>query len=360
MYGHVLIWMALLLPLVSSESTAENSNDELLQWVRAQGGYFHPHLELRSDEENGLFGVFAAEDIPENELLASIPWDCILYSDDSDDRYENCEVVKLLDKELHKQAPSLHIQSLKTAAREHASLLPTNWSKEGKELLLQVTGNGVLPPDDPFMNDFEWKHECDQVSKDATLLVMTHGEDFGMVPLTDKFNNRGGNWTGAYFSNQDEENGLEIRAYRSLEKGEQVYTNYKDYDQVGTPELLKDYGFVEMYPQRYIFHQQRVAFDVKEREDGTLYMRWRSKILGTNYNSPDDETLAFFRNQMVRLNDVNLELQRIASEKDRAVPENELQVVKQLCTDFMTAMALAIDDITGCPVNGECIDAETS
>ena len=47
-----------------------------------------------------------------------------------------------------------------------------------------------------------------------------------MVPLTDKFNNRGGNWTGAYFGNRtDEVIGLEILAARDLKAGEQVYTH---------------------------------------------------------------------------------------------------------------------------------------
>ena len=193
----LLIWLTLLQLHVGADSA--DTNQELLKWVRdAEGGYFNDKLELRSDE-NGLFGVFAAQDIRKNQVLASIPWSCILYSEDSNHRFQDCEVVRLLDEELNKEAPSLYAQGLKKTVREHASLLPVNWSKKGKELFLKVTGNGILPPEDPFMQDFEWKHKCDQVSRNATLLVMTHGEDFGMVPLTDKFNNRGGNWTGAHF-----------------------------------------------------------------------------------------------------------------------------------------------------------------
>ena len=115
--------------------------------------------------------------------------------------------MELLSKEFDKKESdySPYVASLKTAAKQHSSLLPAHWSPQGQELLLKVTGNGVLPPQDVLMKDFTWKQECEKVNKDATLLVMTHGEDFGMIPVTDKYNCRGGNWTGAYFSIEDGE-----------------------------------------------------------------------------------------------------------------------------------------------------------
>jgi hypothetical protein len=344
-----LIWVTLL-QRFAGVVVADTNQQELLKWVRAEGGFFHHKLELRSDE-NGLFGVFAAQDIRKNELLASIPWSCILYSENSDHRFQNCEVVELLEEELHKDAPSPYAQSLKKTARDHASLLPTNWSKKGKELFLKVTGNGTLPPEDPFFDDFEWKHQCEKVSQDATLLVMTHGEDFGMVPLTDKFNNRAGNWTGAFFDTDptDEVTGLRVFALRDIRAGEQVYTHYKDYGEIGTPELLIDYGFVEMYPQRYILPEWEVAFEVSERDDGSLHVTWLSNVMDVNYDDPDEETAAFLWQQVTRLSSVFDDLKRISSEEGESVPENELQIVTQFCRDYLTALSLAVEDITTCP-----------
>ena len=351
----LLIWVTLLHLSVGADLP---DTKELLKWVRVQRGYFNHKLELRSDE-NGLFGVFAVQDIHANQLLASIPWSCILYSEDSDHRFQNCEVVRLLDEELNREAPSLYAQGLRKTVREHGSLLPVNWSQKGKELFLKVTGNGILPPVDPFMEDFEWKHKCDQVSRDATLLVLTHGEDFGMVPLTDKFNNRGGNWTGAYFGGgTDEVIGLEILAARDLKAGEQVYTNYKDYGQVGTPELLKDYGFVETYPQRYILPEWEVAFDVRERDDGSLQVKWLPEVMNTRYYDPDEETAAFLWQQVARLSSVSSDLKQLSSEESESLPENELKIVTQFCRDYLTALSLAASDITACPAHhGECANA---
>jgi hypothetical protein len=346
-----------LLQLHVCEVVAD-TNQELLKWVRAQGGFFHHGLELRSDE-NGLFGVFAAQDIRKNELLVTVPWSCILYSEDSDHRFQNCKLVELLEQELKKDEPSPYAQSLKKAVREHASLLPTNWSKKGKELFLKVTGNGTLPPEDPFLEDFEWKHECEKVSQDATLLIMTHSEDIGMVPLTDKFNNRAGNWENAEFREDlaDEVTGMRVYALRDIKAGEQLYTHYKDYGQIGTPELLMDYGFVEMYPQRYILPEWNVAFEVNERDDGSLYVKWLSKIKKKKYDDPDEETAAFLWQQVTRLSSVCDDLKRISSQESESLRENELQIVTKFCRDYLTALSLAAEGITTCPPDSECVES---
>lgn len=347
-----MLYRCLLLLLVAcTVANTNNDNDALLEWVRSQGGYFHPKLELRYGD--GLFGVFASQDIKQDEILASIPWNCIIHTE-TFGRFENCDVVELLAEQLESPNKSPYVASLQHAAQEHTSLLPTNWSPQGQELLLEVTGNGILPPNDPLMTEFEWKHKCERVHKNAALLVMTHGEDIGMVPLTDKFNSRGGNYTGAYFSIVDGDDvGLEIKALRNLKAGEQVYTNYQDYGQVGTPELLRDYGFVEMYPQRWIFHDQGIAFDVEETETGVLEIKWVKKIFNKKYRLPNKEIITFLQEELVRLEGIYSELQR----KEMKVPENELRTITQFCRDYTTAIARAIEDATGCPAEGECIEA---
>jgi hypothetical protein len=179
---------------------------------------------------------------------------------------------------------------------------------------------------------------------------MTHGEDFGMVPLTDKYNSRGGNYTGAYFSIQDGSGkiGLEVRALRDIQAGEEIYTDYRDYGQVGTPELLRDYGFVEFYPQRFIFPSQHVAFDVKQTDDGSFQIKWKRRISDTIYQGrPDKRTVVFLQEQLTRLQqDVYPKLQKAVEEDEVDIPSHEMQTVVKFCHDYMTAMALAIQDVS--------------
>jgi len=320
---------------------AADIQGQLIEWLHSNGGYFNPKQELRYGD--GLFGVFAANNIHKYEVLAQIPWDCVIAAEDTVYRFDDCETVELLAEELKREDMSGYAKSLKDAAAQHSSLLPTNWSPQGQELLRKVIDNGALPPHDVFMNDFEWKRECEKVDKDATLLVMTHGEDIGMVPITDKYNSRGGNWTGAFFSIVGaDELALEIRACCSIRRGEQIYTNYWDYGLVGTPELLRDYGFVESYPQRYIFHDQKIAFDINEVEQGNLQVMWLLDIFEEECKIPNDKEVKFLEDQVKRLKSFCPEVQRISKETN--VPKNELQVINQFCSDFMTAMSVALQN----------------
>lgn len=321
----------------------ETQQELFFKWVVSNGGYFNPKQEARYGDD-GLFGMFASQPIAKEDLLTSIPWDCVVGSE-TYGRFKNCETVEILAQELDKNE-SIYAQILHQTLQNHRRVLPTNWSKQGKELLLKVTGNGTLPPQDPFMNDFSWKKTCDQISKDATALVLTHGEDFGMVPITDIYNCRGGNYTGAYFSiygGDDDEAALEVRALRDIEPGEEIYTNYKDYTdyrggQVGTPELLRDYGFVELYPQRYIFPSYDIAFDIRQRANGDIEIEWLEDIL------EDEHVIDFLQKQVIRLNEVYTELQEIRDEDSATIPKHELQAVTRFCRDYKTAISRAIQE----------------
>jgi len=331
-----------LLLYLSVASAVEQQ--ELLEWVRSCGGFFSQKQVLRNEvpgDSSSLFGVFAAEPIEREEVLASIPWDCILHAR-SNHRFENCDTVERLAKEMREPSDfALYVESLADTAEEHAKLLPANWSEEGKALLLQMTGNGVLPPNDPFMLNFEWKKECennnDPLHKAATSLVITHGEDFGFVPIIDKYNNRGGRWKGAYYSTfgGDGQVGLEVRAFRDINVGEQIYTDYRDYGAIGTPELLRDYGFVERLPQRWIFHEQEVSFDIDDkRGNGNIQVTWTSDVC------PSELAEEFFHEQLTRLEQhVSPEIMRAA--KKGSVPKHELETISQFHDALITAMGLA-------------------
>lgn len=309
-----------------------------MDWVIDKGGYFNPKQELGYDE-NGVYGVFAIEAIKKGEVLASFPWSCIIYSN-YDRAFDSCELVALVAQEMHLNR-SLYGSTLLDTAARNKNLLPTYWSKEGQELLLKVTGDGILAPKDPFLKNFEWKNECEWIDKDATQLIMTHAaENVGMVPLTDKYVSRGGNWTGAYYSLEDgEEVGLEIRAYRDIKKGEQIYTHYKEH-LVGTPELLRDHGFVELYPQRYYFRSINVAFEVEETESGGLQIRWHKDPRASK------EALPFLRKQLFRLKREYFHLQRIEEDSNTVIPDHELQVVLHFCRDYITALSLAVNALS--------------
>ncbi|VEU36424.1 unnamed protein product [Pseudo-nitzschia multistriata] len=368
----------------------KENEEKLIEWIRSRGGYWNPGQELRYDETvPGLYGVFASEPIERHAVLAKIPWECVIYPDDEDesedqdhpDRFdENCRMVQRLADELQTERDagaggvvrsdfSHYVEGLIQTATEHSKLLPAHWSEGGKKLLSRVlfdddeTGEPVqvLPPEDVFWIHDDWKHRCEaRVDPVATLLVTTHGEDFGMVPLTDKFNSRGGNWTGAFFSveNGDGPIALEIRALRDLAAGEQIYTDYHDYGQIGTPELLRDYGFVEAYPQRWIFHHHGIAFDVLEKHgprdagggDDRFQIEWHDRINSVRYvGKPSSSGVEILRRHLDRLDQTvvpALEAAAAPETKDAFGRPTELEreTVLRFCHDLASALELAIRD----------------
>jgi hypothetical protein len=342
------------------------TNDVLLQWVLEQGGYWNPTQELGYDD-SGVLGVFATEAIEAGEVLAQIPWTVVIVAgltSDDPDRFESCETVQLLKQELekgHLSNYSAYTTALKETAQVHRRLLPAYWSPKGQDLLRMIL-NDTLPPKDMFMVNFEWKKECEMIDEVATLLVMTHGEDFGMIPITDRYNSRGGDYVGAYFSkeaNTSDTIAVEVSAWRDLEPGEQIYTHY-DYDQTGTPELLRDYGFVEAYPQRYIFHEQRIAFVVDFDDEDNLEVDWLSRIRDMDYMHPHrtpmlhvGTAVAFLEQEHQRLEQDACPSVRslINSTATTATPnqegptEHELNTAFHFCHDIMEAIKAALLDV---------------
>ena len=248
------------------------------------------------------------------------------------------------------------IHNLIHTAKEHSNVLPAYWSQAGKDLLFRIIYDDdkqqqVFPPADLFLDQDGWRRKCEAVCPMATLLVMTHGEDFGMVPLTDKFNSRGGNYTGAYFSieNGVGDTALEIRALRPLKKGEQIYTDYRDYGAIGLPELLRDYGFIETYPQRWIFHRQRVTFDVTKENSNKFEVEWRDEnkcIRNSTKTNPDCFFVAeFFRNQLDRLEQTVHALIDAAPTQNNAPSAYELHIIRQFYTALTNALRLGLKNI---------------
>ena len=402
----------------SNHRFIDTDTKELIQFVEQHGGYINPKQEYRYediyDPTNSIFGVFASADIERGEVLAYIPPSVIISPHKSDGngngeekdydhdeipnymlpkRFDNCDTVKLLNEELAKGESSSfyapYIKALKKTSKEHSRVLPSYWSTRGKQLLLKLllstttststsniesfgdttrtsrtsTAASLLPPYDPFLFNLQWKHQCEPYSKEATLLVLTHGEDIGMVPLTDKYNSRGGNYTGAIFTRATPTFGLEIRAYRNLKRGEQIFTDYRDYGQIGTPELVRDYGFVELYPQRYIFPHQSIAFDIladKVNGNGeTTKFIPLHNIFGKQYHNDPQALLSFG----VHINKLKLFLYkdlRIArheyhenqdrNDRDRdgdggvnGITKHELDVLEDYCSDLIVAMTHAVN-----------------
>ena len=81
-----------------------------------------------------------------------------------------------------------------------------------------------------------------------------------------------------YAGDPIDKTGYELVTSKPISAGDELFLSYNQcticqqyYDWFGTPEMFLHYGFVESYPQRWLFDFARVKFDLdwKERDEKT-------------------------------------------------------------------------------------------
>lgn len=258
--GGVWIWLPFLhaVELVVEPVCEENPysprglDKGILSWMHSlPGGYYNPKQEFRHSDPNDpstLSGIFAREPIEEGELLCRVPWKYLVTNPSGriEDEQLDCGMTRELARQLKlgkKSKFGPYVEYL-NAQPEHQ--LPSAWSPQGQELLLQVLGqsreeNSAILSDSEYASvDFpplrmvawmeEWYDRChgnpnDTWGKKAALMALLRADDFMMIPAYDFYNHRNGEWHNA---DSEWEYGEyhETRASRSIEAGEQIYISY--------------------------------------------------------------------------------------------------------------------------------------
>lgn len=352
-----------------SSSTEINHGQRQIDWVRANGGFVSDKYEIRREDPNDVtsrLAVFAKEDISKNELLLSIPRSCIVETFQGD----ICDTVQLLVQEM-KLGNESHFEPYVTYLKSQAvGQLPTMWTDSGKELLNQMigarkrSGLSFLPPKDAV--SVQWgcyDPRASLLEQQAAMLITQRGWDEVMIPVFDMISHRNGD----YFHNTKEVHSVHLKskpvqvvADRDIQKGEELYTSYaRCWDcggrktGYGTPEILRDYGFVEMYPQRWDFVKQGIAFTLDYHydensgepflpslsdggDDVPLQLIWHAK--------PPIVKLEFFRQQMARLQEYK-ENQLSLDAQPEHIPQQEWETIQDFHAALTNAIQILIENV---------------
>jgi hypothetical protein len=186
----------------SKTEDAEALASNLVQWVRNSGGFVSDKIAFRhiNDDATSPRGVFAVQDIDENETLAIIPWDLIIKSPDRaagkvDDRWshDDCGVIQETLKTMTASEDDM------TPYGKYLLSQPSNytvgfWTESGQELFVKLTGgtlyiDNVLPPtdiDDQLI--WEFQKACggdvtDPIAVQAAMLVRARSDYEYMVTI---------------------------------------------------------------------------------------------------------------------------------------------------------------------------------
>ena len=101
--------------------------------------------------------------------------------------------------------------------------------------------------------------------------------------------------------------GLKVRASKDLKAGDQIYATYDKCvdclnvaDMWGTNEILKDFGFVESYPHRYVFLDQDIWFEI-HNENENLTVQWYEGDDDDSYPEVTESGIEFLKEELSRI-----------------------------------------------------------
>ena len=370
--------------LTSDHSTkeAEPMAIQLVKWLDSlPKGMFNAKQEVRqaneSSEKDAFYGIFAKEFISKGEVLAEIPWDVIITDEESDpslsegdlDGVLKCGTVRNLAKEM-KQVETLgkYVEDAATASKygpyiqylmdQDHTILPSAWTDSGKLMLNDVLGgqHQSLPP--AYMSTWlteDFYEDCngdpeDEIAAKAAMLVVMRADDDLLVPVYDMYNHRNGKY---YNTNMiiNRGKGYKIVAKQDIHPGDQIYNSYNmcaqcggRRDGYGTPEIFRDYGFIENFPQRWNFEEQEFLVDLfKNDKTGEISVRW-----GKKPTEPEDieETMGEIKQELRSLVKTRKFVwKHNYNDGKPTIKESEWNAVWEYQDAMTTALTLAYNDL---------------
>jgi len=240
---------------------------------------------------------------------------------DNIDRHLNCATVKRLVEEMELGEASGFAPYINYLLSQPKGQLPPAWSPEGKELLNEVLGEIVSQQMAPLPPELELADRVEDVmmktcelETDVELnffhLLNQRGWDEVLIPVFDMMSHGNGRLLNTDHGAVREGDMVIVKASRDIQKGEELYTTYNmcpdcenRYMGYGTPELMRDYGFVENFPQRWFFWPfgRAISFEMDQVLDIDGNVVPEEYTLEWLEGRPTHRMLVYFRNQLVRL-----------------------------------------------------------
>ncbi|CAB9524624.1 Polyamine aminopropyltransferase [Seminavis robusta] len=281
--------------------------------------------------------------------------------------------------------------------------VPSAWTDAGVDLFQEVLGlshgpkkmdpythrdvssRTLLPPevDESAYASQEFLDRCghllqdDDNEEDALnyyYLLNQRGWDELMIPVFDMMSHGNGRLLNTHHDSVRNAQGdgvadvIKVYASRDIAKGEEITTTYNfcancenRFMGYGTPELLRDYGFVEGFPQRWFFHKQEIGFELDQLEGEDFRLTWLLP-------RPHPKALEWLQGQLGRLQDLpKTYLQNKAvfdrydalDENNGPMPPHEFETLQR----YQQALIVAISEClkaAGVDVDKGCTDTTTT
>jgi len=344
-----------------------NHGQLMVDWLRSRGGSFSSKLEIRRTnpaDPTSHFAMFSSEDIRPREVLIQVPRDLLISPDEEVEEKSQlqCETINILLIEMRKVMDgkeSAHGPYVKYLLSQPMGQLPSTWSQSGKDLLTDILGKSeeddeeistILPPHSPVgWLENDWVEDCngssDPFEMNAAALLLMRSWDDLLIPVFDYMSHRNGKWLNTDSSSVHENTPVKVFASRMIEAGEEIYTSYNmcrdcggRATSYGTPEMLRDYGFVEDYPQRWIFHNEELGYEIDEAVDDEGIPNGELELTKWILEKPDITDLVWLTD-MLEMQKDTAEMY-LSDQKD--TPQKEWDVIVKYQRALVTAIEIGI------------------
>jgi hypothetical protein len=351
---------------------------KMIEWLRSiPGGYLSSTVQIRrADPSNphSYFGIFASQDLEKDELIMNIPAEARLEIDSKWDDYAYeytdvlCDLAWTLREEFDLGPRSKHVHYVNYLKEQRRDIIPAVWSHAGKELLMDVQG-GI------FMKDYEqetadaehmvnWIDEwflesclMDEEGKEGegdqcldpyfVAVVTQRGFDSMLAPVYDFMNNHNGKVNTINQRSIYHRNGFDIYASQPIAAGDELFFSYFNCPDCrscsncpitqsywGTPEMLRDFGFVEPYPHHF-YLGDHVSMIVREDKNDTSL-----RIEFPDGKFPNEAVVGEAKLEIERLAGIN---ESILLPANSTVTKHEYDTIIQYHKALMTAFTLMVE-----------------
>eukprot|EP00980_Cylindrotheca_fusiformis_P006597 scaffold1389_cov122-Cylindrotheca_fusiformis.AAC.15 len=301
-----------------------------------EDGYFSDKIEIRRGDPsnpNSFFGYFAIDNIEEDELLLNIPPEARLESHSVKEEYTDilCDLAWALKREFDKGYNSDYVHYVNYLKEQRRDIIPAVWSNGGKELLMEVQGSIYMTDVELETTDAEnmvdwiddWMMDSCLMNEEGTecldpyfvAVVTQRGFDSMLAPVYDMINHHNGkintiNKRSVY----DKEYGFDVYSSEPIAAGDQLFISYYNCPDCrgcddcpvtqnywGTPEMLRDFGFVEPLPQYYYLGDE-ISFRIYQNNDNEDDDSPKIEFLKDWY--PTEDIIEEAKGQIERLQEV--------------------------------------------------------
>jgi hypothetical protein len=243
--------------------------------------------------------------------------------------------------------------------------LPAVWSEAGKSLFEEMLrGRNGIPIPPRKATSFYYTGHCKPEKRpDELYAYQLHGQrswDDIIIPVYDILSHGNGRLLNTDVDEIFNTGDIRVRTNRDIQPGEELFCSYNNYpgdedlaQKYGTPEIFRDFGFIERYPQRWIFDRKKsLSFELDQDESGAFLVKWLD-------DEPSDYAMEQLENMLEYLEEFTAEK---LTTRNETVPDREWAAIKEYSAALNIALHAAIDaneeridsciiSMNGCPEN---------